>query len=301
MDRLRSMEVFVKAAETGSFAGTAAALGLSRQMVAKHLAFLERRAGAALISRTTRRQSLTELGRCYVEQCRRVIAEAEAADALAAAVRAQPRGTLRVNAPVTFGSLGLVPLVTRFLRAHPEVDVDLSLTDRLVDPTGEGFEAVIRVGPLADSTLTARALAPYRLVACAAPSYLAERGVPPVPAALADHECLDFAPWPRPLAKQWRFIRDGREHVAAVRGRFRANDGRALVQAALDGFGIVLGPESVLRPDLAAGRLVRVLAEYEAPSRPMHVVYSADRRLTPKLRLFIDAVVAEFGPGAGRG
>ena len=301
MDRLRSMEVFIKAADTGSFAAAAAALGISRQMVTKHVVFLEHRVGTALLNRTTRKQSLTEFGRCYLERCRQIVADVEEADALAAEVRAHPRGTLRVNAPVSFGTSSLTPLVTRFLRAHPEVDVDLSLSDQLVDLTEEGFEAVIRLGPLADSTLTARALAPYRLIACAAPSYLAERGTPSVPADLSGHECLGFAYWSRPLANQWRFTRDGCEHAVPVHGRFRANDGRALLQAALDGFGITLGAEAVFRPDLLSGRLARILPEYEAPWRPMHIVYSANRRLTPKLRLFIDAVVAEFGPKkAGR-
>ena len=292
------MEVFVRTAESGSFAGAAAALGISRQMVAKHVVFLEHRTGTALLNRTTRKQSLTEFGRSYLEHCRLIVTEAEAADTLAAHMGAQPSGTLRINAPVTFGTFSLTPLVTRFLRAHPEVDVDLSLGDRLVDVTGEGFEAVIRLGPLANSTLTARALAPYRLVACAAPSYLAERGEPVTPAELAHHECLGFAYWSRPMADQWRFTRDGHEHAVRVGGRFRANDGRALHQAALDGFGVVLGAETVFRSDIAAGRLIRILPEFEAPWRPMHILYSADRRLTPKLRLFIDAVVAEFGPGA---
>lgn len=290
------MEVFVKAAETGSFAAAAAALGISRQMVTKHIVFLEHRVGTALLNRTTRKQSLTEFGRCYLERCRQVVAEAEAADALAAQMRSHPHGTLRINAPVTFGTFSLTPLVTRFLRAHPEVDVDLSLSDRLVDLTEEGFEAVIRLGPLADSTLTARALAPYRLIACAALSYLAERGTPSAPAELAGHECLGFAPWSRSLAEQWRFTRGGSEHAVPVKGRFRANDSRALLQAALDGFGIALGAETMFRADLLAGHLVRLLPDYEGPWRPMHIVYSADRRLTPKLRLFIEAVVAEFGP-----
>ncbi|WP_048430465.1 LysR family transcriptional regulator [Methylobacterium indicum] len=296
MDRLTSMAVFVTAADLGSFAAAAASLGMSPQMVAKHVAFLEGRLGTRLLNRTTRRQSLTEFGRAYHERCRVVLAEAEAADALAEAARAHPRGTLRINAPVTFGSHSLVPLLTRYLRSWPEVEVDLSLTDRMVDLVEEGFEAVIRLGPLTDSSLIARPLAPYRLVACAAPAYLAAHGAPDSPEALAGHQCLDFAHWPRGRDSLWRFTRAGVTREAPATGRLHINDFRALLRAALDGFGIVLGVETALRDDLAAGRLVRILPEWEAPSRPMHLLTMRDRRPTAKLRRFIDLVTSEFGP-----
>lgn len=296
MDRLTSMAVFATAADLGSFAAAAAALGMSPQMVAKHVVSLETRLGTRLINRTTRRQSLTEFGRAYHERCRVVLAEAEAADALAETVRAHPRGTLRLNAPVTFGSHGLVPLLTRYLRDCPEVEVDLSLSDRMVDPVEEGFEAVIRLGPLADSSLIARPLAPYRLVACAAPAYLATNGVPASPEDLAGHQCLDFSHWPRGRDSLWRFTRAGATVEAPAAGRLRINDFRALLAAARDGFGIVLGVETALRDDLAAGRLVRVLPDWEAPSRPMHLLTMRDRRPTAKLRRFVELMLAEFGP-----
>ena len=194
MDRLAAMAAFVKAADAGSFAAAAGPLGLSPQMVAKHVAFLEHRLGARLLNRTTRRQSLTEVGREYRERCRIVLAEATAADALAEEAMATPRGRLRISAPVTFGAHGLVPLVIRYLRDHPDVEVDLTLTDRFVDLVEEGYEAVFRIGPLADSSLMARALAPYRLIACASPAYLRARGTPLVPPDLVDHECLGYSP-----------------------------------------------------------------------------------------------------------
>lgn len=297
MDRLTSMAVFVAAADLGSFAAAASALGMSPQMVAKHVVFLETRLGTRLINRTTRRQSLTEFGRTYHERCRVVLAEAEAADSLAETVRAHPRGTLRLNAPVTFGSHSLVPLLTRFLRDCPEVEVDLSLTDRMVDPVEEGFEAVIRLGPLAESSLVARPLAPYRLVACAAPAYLAAHGEPASPEDLAGHQCLDFSHWPRGRDSLWRFTRAGIAVEAQAAGRLRINDFRALLTAARDGFGIVLGVETALRDDLAAGRLVRVLPDWEAPSRPMHLLTMRDRRPTAKLRRFVELMLEAFGPG----
>ncbi len=295
MDRLTSMAVFVKAADSGSFAATAAALGLSSQMVGKHVRSLEERVGVRLLNRTTRRQSLTEVGRAFYERCKLVLAEAESADALAAELRAVPRGRLRVNAPVNFGTHRLVPMLVRYLRQHPEVSVDLTLSDRIVDLVDEGYEAVIRISPLADSTLIARSLAPYRLIACASPSYLAERGTPMAPEDLARHECLGFAYWARPPADEWQFTGAEGVHAVRVGSRLAINNGQALRAAALEGFGIILLSQELLEDDLASGRLVRILPGYEPPSRPMHILFAPDRRPTPKLRSFIDFVVATFG------
>ncbi len=295
MDRLTSMSVFVKAADSGSFAAAGAALGLSSQMIGKHVRLLEERLGTRLINRTTRRQSLTEVGRAFYERCKAVLAEAEAAEALAAELHAVPRGRLRINAPVTFGTYSLAPMITRYLRQYPELSLELTLCDRIVDLIDEGYEAVIRIAPLPDSTLIARTLAPYRLVACASPTYLAEHGTPAVPTDLARHECLGFAYWSRPPEDEWQFTRDGRVHSVRVSSRFQVNGGQALRVAALEGFGIILQAEDMLQDDLAAGRLVRVLPAYEAPSRPMHILFAPDRRPTPKLRSFVDFVVASFG------
>jgi len=291
MDRLASMAAFVKAAELGSFAGAADALGMSPQMVAKHVVFLETRLGARLLNRTTRRQSLTEIGRTYYERCRLVLAEAEAADFLAHEARAAPRGLLRINAPMTFGAHSLVPMVTRYLRQHPAVEIDLVLSDRFVNLIEEGYEAVFRVGPLVDSSLTALALAPFRVVACASPAYLCRYGMPAAPADLKDHECLS-----RPAVSSWCFSGYGRAYDTRIRNRLRLNDAKALLSAAFEGFGIVLIAEDVAREALISGQLVKILPGFEAPSRPMHLLFLPDRRQTPKLRSFIDATVQAFGP-----
>ena len=290
MDRLASMAAFVKATDAGSFAAAAAALGMSPQMVAKHVAHLEDRLGTRLLNRTTRRQSLTEIGRTYYERCKLVLAEADAADSLAHEAQAVPRGQLRINAPMTFGVHRLVPLVTRYLGRHPEVAVNLVLNDRVVDLVEEGYEAAFRTGPLADSGLIARTLPPFRTVACASPAYLQERGAPASPADLVHHDCVL-----RPGVEAWHFNRDGRAFEARVRTRLHLNDAKAHLPAALAGFGIVLIAEDLVRDALASGQLVRVLPGYEAPSRPMHLVFLADRRQTPKLRSFIDFAVAELG------
>lgn len=295
MDRLSSMHAFVMAAESGSYARAAERLNMSPQMVAKHVTALEQRLGARLLNRTTRRQSLTELGSAYYERCKHILTEADAADSLVQIMNDTPRGKLRITAPVTFGSYSLMPLITAFLRDHPEVEIDLHLTDRFVDLVEEGYEVAFRIGPLATTSLTARPLAPYRLVVCAAPAYLAARGTPLIPADLEQHECLGYAYWSRPADRKWLFHQGAATHEVAVSSRLRINESRALMSAALDGFGIVLGPEDFLRTALARGELVRVLPAFDAPSRPMHLVYTANRQRTAKLRRFVEAVVQRFG------
>ncbi|WP_205891097.1 LysR family transcriptional regulator [Pseudomonas frederiksbergensis] len=295
MDRLTSMGAFVMAAESGSYASAAERLGLSPQMVAKHVAALEQRLGARLLNRTTRRQSLTELGSAYYERCKHILNEAQAADSLAQIMNDTPRGKLKISAPVTFGSYSLMPFVTEFLRQHPEVEIDLHLTDRFVDLVEEGYEVTFRIGPLTASSLTARPLAPYRLVACAAPSYLTDRGVPQIPDDLKNHECLGYAYWSRPADREWVFCKGSAVERVQVVSRLQVNESKALLSAALDGFGIVLGPEDFLEPALRSGELVRLLADYEAPSRQMHLLYTANRQRTAKLRRFIDAAFARFG------
>lgn len=306
MDRLTSMAAFVKAADAGSFTAAAEALAISPQMVAKHVTYLEDRIGTRLLNRTTRRQRLTELGRSYLERCKIVLADAEWSDMLAAEVEAAPRGRLRINAPVSFGAQSLVPHVTRFLSQHPGVEVDLVLSDRFVDLVEEGFEAAFRIGELRDSTMIARPLAPFRLVACAAPAYLRERGTPTTPLELNDHECLGYANWPGPTSNEWLFTREGKSYeVLRKRTSFQVNNAMGLMSAALEGYGVVLLAEDLVRDALHSGRLVSLLPDFQAPSRPMHLIYLADRRQTPKLRSFIEATVEEFKPASaersGRG
>jgi DNA-binding transcriptional LysR family regulator len=290
------MAVFVRAADLGSFAAAAEAMGLSPQMVAKHVVFLEDRLGTALLHRTTRRQSLTDVGRAFYDRCKLVLAEAEAAETLALDMRSQPKGTLRVNAPMTFGAFSLAPFVTRYLARHPEMRVDLTFNDRFVDPLEEGFEVMVRIGEIDDASLVAHPLAPYRLIACASPDYLARRGTPLTPSDLEGHDCLAYAYWSPSIPCRWLFTREGKTEEVRADGRIRSNDWKALLHAAIEGFGITLGPESVLAAEIAAGRLVRVLPDHQGPVRPMHVVYPAGRRPTAKVKSFVDAVVEAFGP-----
>ncbi|MGE4340202.1 MAG: LysR substrate-binding domain-containing protein [Pigmentiphaga sp.] len=294
MDRLTSMQVFVRVAEVGSFAGAATELDMSPAMVAKHIRHLEERLQITLIRRTTRRQSLTDFGKEFLERCRNVLAEVEAAENLAAESQSAPRGLLRINAPVTFGSTWLAAALADYLRAYPEVTVELSISDRMVDLVDEGYDAVIRIGELSDTSLRARAITPYEMVVCAAPSYLAGRQVPQRPVDLAQHDCLGFAHWtPR---NQWLFEGPGGAETVEVRGPLIVNMGHALRAAALAGLGIILQPRMLLQDDIDLGRLVPLLSGWRHTVRPMNILTAADRRRTRKLESLVDFIAQRFPP-----
>ncbi|SCX31130.1 LysR family transcriptional regulator [Agrobacterium rosae] len=294
MDRFSSMAVFVKASDLGSFAATADAMGMSPQMVAKHIVFLEDRLGTALLHRTTRRQSLTDVGRIFYDRCKQLLSDVEAAESVALDMRSQPKGLLRVNAPMTFGAYSLAPFVTRYLDRYPDMQIDLTLNDRFVDPFEEGFEVMVRIGEVEDLSLIALPLAPYRLIACASPDYLIRRGTPRTPLDLEQHDCLAYGDGPSSVPCRWQFTRSDRCEEVRISGRIRSNDWKALLHASIAGYGITLGPESVLNAEISAGRLVQVLPDHDGPSRPMHVIYPAGRRPTAKVRSFVEALTDEF-------
>lgn len=298
MDTLASMKIFVKAAELGSFAAVAETLGMSPQMVAKHIAALESRLGTSLISRTTRRQHLTDIGRHYYDRCRVVLSEVETAEAVVSNMKATPSGTIRVNAPVTFGSSVLPRFITHYLTTYPDTQVELTLSDRIVNPAEEDFEVIIRIGELGDNPMVAWPLNPWQLVACASPAYIKQYGAPQVPADLYHHACLVHGLWSTSMPCRWVFLNGGKTEEIRPAGRFRSNDWKALMQAAIEGYGVTLGPVDVLEDALRKGHLVRVLPGYEGPSRPMHVLVPAARQQTVKIRCFTDALRDAFGPRA---
>lgn len=293
MDRLTSIAVFVKAVDLGSFTAAAEALDMSPQLVGKHVKDIEQRLGVRLLNRTTRRQSLTDFGRTFCERARIILAEVEAAEGLAAETRAVPTGQLRINAPVSFGMKTLAPRLPEYMQAHPQVEVELTLSNRMVDLIDEGYDAVFRIGTLSDSGLIARALAPYELVACAAPSYLASRAPLQTPLDLTAHDCLCLSL--TELRTQWRFEGPDGPVSVPVSGPLVADHDDPLLRSALAGLGVLLQPREVVREALEDGRLVPVLPGYGVPSRPLHVLYAPDRRVTPKLRSFLDFAVAAFG------
>ena len=290
------MGVFLKAADLGSFTAAAAALGISSQMVGKHVSFLEQRLGAELLQRTTRQQSLTTIGEAFYERCRTIIADTEAAESLVNDLSTTPRGRLRINAPITFGSVCVAPLVGRYLQAHPQMDVELTLSDRYADVVDEGFDIAFRVGVLKDSGLAARALLTYRLITCASPAYLAEHGVPRSPEDLARHHCLGYVSWSGLVYSEWPFDYEGSSQAVQIRPRLQVNDGRVLLAAALDGLGIILQPEPLVASAIGSGALVQILDSYTSLTRPLHMLFSAKRPQPSKLRTFIDFVISTCGP-----
>lgn len=296
MDRLAGMEVFVAVVEAGSLTAAAERLGMSGQMVGKHLRGLESRLGAVVLSRSTRRQSLTEVGRSYYERCKLILEEVRLAESTADALREAPRGRLRITAPVSFGTLCLAPALTHYLTAYPELSAELILSDQIVDVVEEGFDVAVRIGPLAPSALVARPLAPYAMLICASPEYLARAGTPRTPADLTDHQCLGFTHWRH--RGGWRLGRADVERGALPVSRFECNHGPALRMAALQGFGLVLQPAVLLAGDVAAGRLVPVLADAVPAPVPMNLVFPRSRQPLPKLRTFIDFATERFGPDA---
>lgn len=286
------MQVFVKAVDLGSISAAAAELNLSSQLAGKQIRALEQGLGIKLLNRTTRRQSLTDGGRVFYERAKNILAEMDAAEALIAETRSTPRGRLRVSAPITFGSRALAPCIPEYLKLHPEVSVDLSLTNRTVDLIEEGFDVVFRTGELPDSGLLARRLASHKLVLCASPAYL--KTAPPLrrPEDLLKHECLMFML--TSLRTQWSFDGpDGRVSIP-ITGRFSTDSGEALRAAAVAGMGVLMQPYELVNEELKAGRLKRLLSQYEPVARPLHALYAPDRRMTPKLRSFLDFAARKF-------
>lgn len=295
MDRLTNLEVFVKVVEGNSFAAAARHFGMSPAMVSKHVQALEERLGARLLNRTTRRLSLTEVGRAYYERSRQVLADIEEADRAVGDLQAAPRGILKLNAPFSFGIRHLGPALADYLATYPEVTADVTLSDRYIDLLAEGVDLALRIGQLADSSLVARRLAPVRLVVCAAPDYLKRRGIPQTPKDLAEHECLEYTYASNP--REWHFsTADGRSEVVRVSGRLLCNNGDILRTAALAGTGIVRGPTFIVGEDVCAGRLVPLpLSGYEPPDGALYAVYPPGRHLSAKVRSFIDFLARRFG------
>jgi DNA-binding transcriptional LysR family regulator len=295
LDRLTSLEVFTKVAGSGSFSAAGRALGLSQTMVTKHIAAIEARLGAKLFHRSTRKLSITEAGRSYLETCERILADMEAADAAIAMDRIDPRGVLRVNAPVSFGVRYVAPLLPAFARLHPRVTIDLGLSDRLVDLVEEGWDLAIRIGSLSDSSLMARRIAPCLAVVCAAPSYLEQRGTPRTVSELAEHNCLGYTLSRLIGIDSWTFGAKG-DVAVKVTGDLRANNGDALCNAAIAGQGIIYQPTFIVGAALRAGSLVALRLDH--PTIQLGGVYgihSPGRHPSAKVRAFLDFLAISFG------
>ena len=292
MDRLAAMTAFVRVVEAGSLSAAARALNTSLASVSRQLAALERRLGARLMNRTTRRIALTEGGRAYYERSKRVLADIEEAEAALSQHQAMPSGRLVVSAPIAFGQVYLAPIIAGFLARHPRIAIDLSLADRFVNVVEEGIDVALRVGTLADSSLIARRLGTFRRVVVASPAYLKSHAAPRRPVDIAGHDCLSFSMLIDPV--RWHFVADGKEIAVPIAPRLRCDNQLVLRQAAIDGAGLLLASSWFVREAVAAGRLQVVLDEFETPVVPIHVVYPHARLLSAKVRAFVDYLAAAW-------
>jgi DNA-binding transcriptional LysR family regulator len=284
MDRLGAMRVFVAVADAGSLSAAGRRLHMPLTTVSRHLAALEDQVGARLITRTTRDLALTEPGRLYLESCRRILTEVEAAELRLAGEQGEPQGQLALSAPVVFGRLHLVPIVTEFLASFPRVTARLLLVDRVVDSIEEGIDLSLRIGVLPDSSLMATRVGAVRHVTCASPDYLKRRGVPSVPQELAGHDCISFTAVSPP--EQWSYSRPKPQRVR-VHPRLTINSAEAAIDAAIAGLGITRVLSYQVARSVAARSLRLILQPFEPAEVPVSLLHREDRLPQAKVASFI--------------
>jgi DNA-binding transcriptional LysR family regulator len=286
MDRLTSLTAFVRVVDSGGFSAAGRKLNMSTTMVSNHVQALEERLGARLLHRTTRKVSVTEVGRAYYDRATQILADLEQADDIAGALQSTPRGTLRIFTATHIVPF-VAPVVAEFLIAYPGVTVDLNMGERAIDMIDEGFDVAIRLTPPPDSSLIVRTLATWRHVLCCSPAYLEKHGPLRQLSELANHNCVRHVLYP--YQDEWRFVdRKGTPAVVRVSGNLVSNSGETLRTAALQGVGIMLGPGFLLADDLESGLLVRLLPEYRPVEFSMNAVYPHRHHLSAKVRSFID-------------
>ncbi|MDI2591829.1 LysR family transcriptional regulator [Pseudomonas sp. 681] len=299
MDVFQAMTVYVRVVESGSMTAAAFQCGMSTTMVGNHLRALEERLGVRLLNRTTRRQRLTEFGAAYYQRCVEVLGLVADSERLAEQNLDEPTGTLRITAPITFGTERLAPALSEFSLRCPRVKLDVVLTNGRPDLLENGFDAAFRLGAIEPSNLIARPLFEYTLTMCASKAYLARKGTPQKPEDLRHHDCLAFAypagdDW-HSVEKQWRLSGPDGEVMVDVSGPMLMNSSAGLHQAARTGMGIVMVPDALVEQDLKDETLVPLMQDYLLPSRPMTLLYAQDRHRLPKLRAFVDFAIEMWG------
>jgi DNA-binding transcriptional LysR family regulator len=300
MDRVFGISLFIRVVETGSFSKASADLGITQPTATKHVAALERRLGARLFHRSTRGVTPTDVGRAYYDKCKSIAAELEEADNLAALMQSRLQGRLRINSSVGFGRRVLTPLVLRFMREHPGLDVDMSFDDRYVNLVEQGVDVAIRMGRLADSQLGARYLGLNPWVLVAAPAYLARAGTPKSPAELPRHEALIYSTVQGD--DRWHFTGGGRGpgddagriESVNVRGPLRSNNLSALLAAACAGMGLAVLPRYVAHESLRAGEVRPLLEQWSLPAQEMHAVFPSARLVPAKVSEFVGWLQGQF-------
>jgi DNA-binding transcriptional LysR family regulator len=293
MDRLAALRAFSAVAEAESFSAAAGRLKTSKSAVSKHVTALEQDLGVKLLSRTTRRVSLTSAGETYMRRAGQALLELDDADQAVRREAATPTGRLRLAAPMTFGILHLGDFIAEFLKTHPGISVDLNLSDRYIDLVEERIDVAIRIGKLKDSSLQARVLAPARAIMCAAPKYLKAHGTPKKPKDLLDHKCLTYTY--SDGTSGWRL----KDTVVNVTGPMHSNNGDILRQMALKGLGLVILPSFIVGPDVKRGALVSVMEEHIPQTSTINAVYPPGRFVPAPVRAFIDFMVSACSPKPG--
>lgn len=296
MYKFDSMNAFVKVVSLGSYAEAGRALGVTRSAVSKAVMELERLLGARLLERTTRRIRPTEAGLAYYERCADILALVEETELQVSRLHDEPKGVLKVNAPMSFGIRHLGRITASFMKLYPELRVELTLTDRFINPLEEGVDVTVRIGALADSSLIARKLAPARRALVASPAYIAERGEPRTLAELAHHRCLSYGH--TTMLQRWQ-LRDGDEIVSIpITSCLCSNNGDVLRDAALNGNGIAKLPAFLVGSDLRSGALRTVLPEHPPTELGIYALYAPNRYLAAKTRVFVDFLVEQIGDAA---
>jgi DNA-binding transcriptional LysR family regulator len=285
MDRIDAMQAFVAVADLEGFAPAARKLGLSPSNVTRLIAALEQRLGARLLQRTTRSVTLTDVGARYLERARRILADVEEAEISAQAERTAPSGRLVVSAPIGFGRIHVSPVMSAYLKRYPDVSGELRLADRMINLVEDGVDLAVRIGHLADSSLVARSVGDMRRIVVASKDYLKRRGEPKAPADVAAHDTIQFG------ASDWHFVEEGREIRVPCAPRFITNSADAAIWHAEQGGGLTRVMAYQAADAIEAGRLRILLAKFEQPPLPIHIVYPTSRLLSAKVRTFVDLVV----------
>jgi len=291
MDKLSSMKVFIQAARLGSFSAAAEALAISKAMVSKHISRLEDNLDVQLFNRTTRSLSLTEVGTVYRDRVKEILDDIEEAELSVSQLSSQPRGTLRMMAPTSFGSFHLSRIVAAYLHEHSHVSIEMILTERTPDLVEERLDLAIRIGNLEDSSLFARKITDARMIVCGSADYLERHGVPKSPDDLLKHNCLTHTAH---TGEAWTFRGSQGMCKIDVHGTVRSNAADGLRIAAIQGCGLVHLPIYMVTKDLSTGRLIPVLNDYEGEKRPIHAVYQHRMHLSAKVRTFVDYLYEQY-------
>ena len=292
MDRFSSMSLFARVVETQSFSAAARESGISQPTVSKQVAELEARLGARLLSRSTRRIGVTEIGAAFYERCKRILAELDEAEQAAAQMQASPAGLLRAGTPVAFGRLHVLPLVPAFLERYPKLKLDLVMNDRFIDLVEEGVDLAIRVGKLSDMSLIARHLGHSRRVTVATPGYLKRHGTPHALEELREHNCIVYSGLT--TIDEWHFEGPGGPVQIRVAGNFRANNSEAIREMLLAGIGISVVPFWLVHDEIRRGVLTTLLRAHEPLAMDISALYVPTPHVASKVRCFVDYLAAEF-------